>query len=210
MTLTRGCLFYWRDPRSRNQIFVLSVLCRKEKSLYASTCDAPSTAFNSQFSYLPPTPPPHPNPAGLSWKHNKDILSGIHLGSPDWRGWIWFFQTPPFFFPPCHGTQGCHYNGCRPHPFIILLTYETKHIYIKRSYLPSSLNHTMFCCVEWKPPQIWTWAAGGGGGGGGEGALNTPIHAWTLNFDIESAPSLRRLQLLYVYVEYTLPEYKIH
>lgn len=143
----------------------------------------PST-LSSHIYPSTPLPPTPTNPAGLSWNHNKDILSGIHLGSPDWRGWIWFFsQTPPFFSsppPPHHGTQGCHYNGCGPHPFIILLTYETKHIYIKHSYLPSSLNHTMFCCVEWKPPRIWTWAASGAGGEGGKGKggrLNAAIHA---------------------------------
>lgn len=58
-----------------------------------------------------------------------------------------FSNTPLPLSHPCHGTQGCHYSGSRPHPFIILLTYETKHIYIKYSYLPSSLNHTVFCCV---------------------------------------------------------------
>lgn len=127
------------------EFFLLSVLCGREKSLYASTCDAPLTAFNSQFSYLPPTTP---HSCRLIMKPQQGYIVRNSFRSP-WlkRLNLIFFKHPLSSFPHCHGTQGCHYNGCRPHPFIILLTCETKHIYITCSQLPSSLNHTMFCCV---------------------------------------------------------------
>lgn len=105
-------------------------------------------------------PPPHRHPSTLT-SHIRPPRScrlimkaqqGDIVRNSFRRCWLKrlnfiFSNTPLPLSHPCHGAQGCHYSGGRPHPFIIPLTYETKHIYIKYSYLPSSLNHAAFCCV---------------------------------------------------------------
>lgn len=181
--------------------FVLSVLCRREKSLYASPLMIPSRQPSTLSSHIYPStpPPPPPNPAGLSWNHNKDILSGIHLGSPDWRGWIRFFSKHPLSsFPPLPWytrvplqwlwTSSIHHSSH---------LWNKTHIYQVRlpSLFPKS-NHVLLCVMKTAPDLDMSsqWKGLGGGGVG--------MHQFTLNLDVESVPALRRLQLLYVYVEY--------
>lgn len=147
--ITIGCLYlkafkgFLRNLlRSRKQMLVPLLVCRIEESPPDSSCDALSTP-STLTSHIRP-----PQSCRLIMKAQQgDIVRNSFR-----RRWLkrlnfLFSNTPLPLSHPCHGTQGCHYSGGRPHPFIILLTYETKHIYIKYSYLPSSLNHTVFCCV---------------------------------------------------------------